>query len=98
VKNQGLGDAADSFVRFFLVLMAGAAPIKNIPEVVAVGPLVHGASRSINATVTVPSGTPPATYLIQACVDKANLVAESSDENNCGTSSVRSKCSNARKT
>lgn len=86
VKNQGLGDAADSFVRFFLVLMAGAAPIKNIPEAVPVGALVHGASRSINATVTVPTGTPVGIYLIQACVDKANLVAESSDENNCGTS------------
>jgi uncharacterized membrane protein len=42
--------------------------------------------KTVTATVTVPSTTPPGTYYVQACADVAKAVVESSDSNNCGTS------------
>ena len=36
VKNQGYADAAASSLRFSLVVSAGAAPIKKLPEIVQV--------------------------------------------------------------
>jgi CARDB len=46
-----------------------------------------GTQQTVTATATIPLGTRTGTYVVQACVDAAKLVAEASDDNNCGTSS-----------
>jgi subtilase family serine protease len=87
VKNQGTADAGSSSLKFSLVLTPAAAPIKKLPEVVAVpGPVVAKDEKTVTATVTVPNNTPLGKYFVQACADVTNAVVESSDSNNCGTS------------
>ena len=86
VRNQGLGDAGPSSLRFALVVTPTAAPIKRMPEIVPVVAVPHGAAREAAATVTIPLRTPPGIYHVQACVDTTNVVVESSNVNNCGTS------------
>ena len=86
MKNQGLGDAGPSHLKFSLVVSQGAAPIKKLLESVAVPAVPHGDSKVVTAPLTVLRATPLGTYLVVACVDSLNEVAESSNENNCWTS------------
>jgi hypothetical protein len=85
VKNQGLGAAGASSLKFSLVLTSGAAPIKKMPEIVPVVAVATGVRQPTTATVTIPRLTPVGVYFVQACADLKE-VAESSEENNCGTS------------
>ncbi len=86
VRNQGFANAAASTVKFSLVVAPGAAPKKNLLESQAVPAVALGGKQTVQPTATIPSGTKPGTYVVQACVDTAKLVLETSDENNCGTS------------
>jgi subtilase family serine protease len=88
VRNQGHGDAGASSLRFSLVISPGAAPIKKMPEIVPVLAVPHGTATQAAATVTIPPLTPIGTYHVQACVDIDNVVVESSNANNCGTSAA----------
>ena len=87
VRNQGFVDASASAVKLSLVVTPGAAPTKTIPEAPAVPAVLKDGKQTVQATVTIPSGTPVGTYVIQGCVDAAKLVKETSDDNNCATSS-----------
>jgi subtilase family serine protease len=86
VRNQGLGDAGASAVKFSLVLSPGAAPITKITGTVPVVPVARGKKEPATAIATIPNKTPPGTYFVQACADWLKEVEESSEENNCGTS------------
>ena len=86
VKNQGFANAAGSTVKLSLVVSPGAAPVKTLLESQAVPAVAQSGKQTVVPTATIPSGTPPGTYVVQACVDPGKLVPESSDENNCGTS------------
>jgi subtilase family serine protease len=87
VKNQGFADAAASVVKLSLVVAPGtAAPIKTLLE--SPVPAVAVADKqTVVVTATIPnSGVPAGDYVVVACVDSAKLVPETTDENNCGTS------------
>lgn len=86
VKNQGLADAGSSFLRYSLVKTLGAAPIKNIPELVSVPALAPGVPRPTTMTVAIHPKMPLGVYFVLACVDQGDIVVEYSDENNCRTS------------
>jgi subtilase family serine protease len=86
VKNQGFAAAAGSTVKLSLVVSPGAAPEKTLVESQAVPAVALSGQQTVQPTATIPSGTTPGTYVVQACVDAVKLVKEMSDENNCGTS------------
>jgi len=86
VKNKGLGDAGASTTKFYLVTTPGAAPVKNLNGTQAVPPVPHGTKQTLQTTVGVFSDTPPGTYFVLACADSGKVVAETDDDNNCGTS------------
>src|SRR5262245_56139355 len=85
VKNAGVADAAASAITFALVNTKGTArPLTGTQAVTLLGP---GASTSTQTTVTVPLGTPFATYTALVCIDAAGVVPEGSDTNNCTSAS-----------
>jgi len=87
VKNQGFANAGASTIKLLLVVAPGtAAPTKTLPESPAVPAVAQAGKQTVVPTATIPSSTPPGTYVVQACVDAVKLVPEFSDENNCGTS------------
>ena len=86
VRNQGLGAAGASTVKFSLVLSPGAAPIQKIPGTVPAPAVAAGKKEPAVATITIPTSTPPGSYFVRACVDWLNGVDETSNENNCGIS------------
>ena len=57
-----------------------------MPEIVPVVAVAPGVRQPTTATVTVPRTTPVGVYFVQACADWLKEAAESSEENNCGTS------------
>ena len=80
-RNAGVADAAASTITFALVNTAGTArPLTGAQAVPILG---AGASTSTQTTVTVPLGTPFATYTVLVCIDAAGVVPEASDLNNC---------------
>jgi subtilase family serine protease len=88
VKNQGVGTAGVSTVRYYLstdtlkggdTLLAGAR---------SVGTLVAQGISTGTVTVTVPSGMALGTYRVLACADDLKTVAESSEANNCSASAT----------
>ncbi len=81
VQNAGVGDADASTITFALVNAAGTVRILNGTQAVPV--LASGSSIPTQTTVTVPAGTPFATYTARACIDAADDVPEASDTNNC---------------
>ena len=87
VKNQGFANAAASTVKLSLVVAPGtAAPIETL-LVSPVPPIGQGAKETVVVTATIPlTGVPLGDYVVVACVDAVKLVAETTDENNCGTS------------
>ena len=88
VKNQGFANAAGSTVKLSLVVTPGtAAPVKTLLDIPG-GARRRPERPADGAARPRPSrqGTPAGTYVVQACVDTVKLVAETSDENNCGTS------------
>jgi uncharacterized membrane protein len=87
VKNQGFANAPASAVKLSLVVAPGtAAPIKTLAESSAVPPVPQAGKQTVPVTVTIPSSVPPGDYVVVGCVDSAKLVPETTDENNCGTS------------
>jgi subtilase family serine protease len=56
------------------VLLTGTRTVKSLPA---------GATASGSTTVTVPSATPPGTYLLLACTDDFGVVGERDETNNC---------------
>jgi subtilase family serine protease len=81
VQNAGVVDADASTITFALVNAAGTA--RALTGTQAVPVLAARSSTSTQTTVTVPAGTPFATYTVRACIDAADDVPEASDANNC---------------
>ena len=82
VKNAGVADAAASTITFALVNTAGTArPLTGAQAVAVLGP--GSSTPPTQTTVTVPLGTPFATYSVLVCIDAAAVVPEASDANNC---------------
>lgn len=91
VRNQGPGNAGASALKMSLVTTPGAAPIKNIAGVYDVPAVAPAGKQQVAVTATIPSNTPLGTYLVQSCVDTLKAVTETSESNNCGTSTVAIK-------
>jgi len=82
VKNAGVADAAASTITFALVNTAGTVrPLTGQQAVPVLGPGVS--TSTTQTTVTVPLGTPFASYSALVCIDAAGVVPEASDLNNC---------------
>ena len=81
VQNAGVGDAGASTITFALVNAAGT--VRSLTGTQSVPVVASGTSTSTQTTVTIPSGTPFATYTARACIDAAGVVPEDFDTNNC---------------
>ncbi|HMK31332.1 MAG TPA: CARDB domain-containing protein, partial [Terriglobales bacterium] len=84
VLNQGAGNAAASYVGYYL----SSTPTKTGSSVQlganrSVPALAAGASSSGLATVTIPLNTAAGSYYLIACADQYSYVKESDETNNC---------------
>jgi subtilase family serine protease len=84
VRNQGTVTASGSTTHYYLSADAQKSPddrlltgLRSIPT------LAPGTAATQTVTVTIPSATPPGTYVLLACADDTKLVAESDEGNNC---------------
>lgn len=89
-RNQGLVRAGSSSTRYYLSLDgtrgAGDRLLSGTHSVPALDP---GASHAVAAlTVTVPSSTPPNSYVLLACADDYARVNEVGGDNNCRAASA----------
>jgi probable HAF family extracellular repeat protein len=94
VKNAGTGPARGSTTRYYL----SADPVRSANDQRltgsrAVSTLAAGSRSAGTATVTIPGGTPRGRYVLLACADDFQAVAESNEADNCrasaGTVQVR---------
>jgi subtilase family serine protease len=81
-KNQGPGSAAASRTAFYLSANAalGAGDVLLGSRPVAV--LLPNSSSTIQATLTIPGGTPAGTYYLIAVADDGGAVPETNEANN----------------
>jgi probable HAF family extracellular repeat protein len=94
VENAGTGPAGGSTTRYYLstdgTRSGDDRPLAGSRTVSAVA---AGARSAGTATVTIPGGTPPGRYVLLACADDLQAVAESDEADNCrasaGTVKVR---------
>jgi len=84
VKNQGEGDAPASTVKFLLVNTVTGVP-KNLNGTKDYAIIRPGSTNSQQRIVIVYLDTDPGTYVVQACADSLDVVAEASETNNCFT-------------
>ena len=84
VKNQGESDALPSTVKFLLVNTVSGVP-KNLDGTKDYALIHPGSTSTQQRIVTVSADTPVGTYVVQACADALNVVAEASETNNCLT-------------
>jgi subtilase family serine protease len=90
VRNNGLLDAPASTLKLRLV-STGATPLQTgLTGDAAVPPIPTAAKVIVRVASVVDDDTEPGTYFVQACTDYSNVVAESSEKNNCtlGTETV----------
>ena len=82
--NLGDGDAAASTTAFYLSAddVVDGGDIR-LADTLAVGSLPAGGASADSAVLTVPGDTPVGAYLLLACADDTNTVAESDEANNC---------------
>ena len=84
VANQGAATAGTSTTRYYLSRDAQkSAADALLAGTHAVPALAPGASSTRTLTVTIAAGTPPGTYVLLACADDGQVVAEDSETNNC---------------
>ena len=89
-RNAGTVASGASTTRYYLSVDA----VKNAGDTLLVGSravpgLAAGAATSpATITVTIPSTTPPNTYLLLACADDLNTVVETTETNNCKASAT----------
>ena len=84
VRNQGTVTASGSAIRYYLSADAQKSPDDRLLTGSRSAPtLAPGAASTQTVTVTIPSATPPGTYVLLACADDAKVVAESDEGNNC---------------
>jgi subtilase family serine protease len=84
VRNQGLLSAGASTTRYYLSTDAlKGTGDRLLTGSRAVASLAPGAASTSTVTVTVPTATPPGTYLLLACADDLKVVVESDEGNNC---------------
>jgi hypothetical protein len=90
VRNQGFGSAASSTLRYYLSLdtvrNSGDVRMQGSRSVPA---LVPGAYSSGMVYVGIPSTLATGYYYVIGCADDLSVVAESSNTNNCRTSTSR---------
>jgi subtilase family serine protease len=87
VKNQGGGDASPTTTKILLVDPA-TGTTKNLKGTQALSALGAGVTRSMTSTLTVYSDTAPGTYVVRACADSTEKLAEDSEVNNCRDSAA----------
>jgi subtilase family serine protease len=87
VRNQGLVTAGASTIRYYLSAdgQKGAGD-RLFTTKRAVASLAPGAASSKTMTLTIPTTTPPGTYVLLACADDLGAVVESDEQNNCRAS------------
>jgi subtilase family serine protease len=90
VSNEGTGAAGAFMIKYYLSL----EPVKSGAAVPLGGSrslagLAASASSSGTVTVTIPSAMPLGSYLLLACADDDDDVAEQSEANNCRSSTAR---------
>ena len=82
MKNQGESDAPASTLKFLLVNTVSGAP-KNLDGTKDYALIHPGLTSTQQRIVTVFADTPVGTYVVQACADSLNVIAEASETNNC---------------
>lgn len=87
VKNQGEGDTVPSTMKYLLVNSTTGAT-KNLNGTMDYGVIRSGASLSLQRIVTVYADTPVGVYVVQACADSLDVVVETSETNNCFTTTA----------
>jgi subtilase family serine protease len=86
--NSGPGPAGVSTTRYYLstdpILDAGdtALGFRSVPA------LQSGGSNKGSVNVTIPSATPPGTYIVIAKADADSVVAETNENNNTNTHQI----------
>jgi hypothetical protein len=86
-RNQDAVPSGASTTRYYLSLDGAKGTGDTLlTGTRAVPGLAAGAASSATVTVTVPSSTPIATYVVLACADDLNGVVEGSEANNCRAS------------
>jgi subtilase family serine protease len=88
VHNQGTAAASASTTQYYLSLNRKKSKTDiRFSATRLVQALGIGASSSGSVVVTVPAGTPVATYFVLACADDTKSTPESDEQNNCRASS-----------
>ncbi len=87
VKNQGEGDAPPSTLKFLLVHTV-SGQTKNLNGTKDYALIQPGLTSLQQQLVTVFPETTPGTYVVQACADSLDVVAEVSETNNCFSSTA----------
>jgi subtilase family serine protease len=82
VKNQGEADAPASTLKFLLVDTVSGTP-KNLNGTKDYALIHPGSTSTQQQIVTVSADTLVGTYVVQACADSLNVIAEASETNNC---------------
>jgi subtilase family serine protease len=86
VRNDGSGPAPATQTKFYLFGGPGGTTRKNLKGVQAVPGLTAGASASPVAALKIFDDTIPGTYVLEACADGPELLAEIDENNNCSRS------------
>jgi subtilase family serine protease len=87
VKNLGEGDAPPSTTKYMLVHTVTGAT-KNLNGTMDYGVIRPGTTSSLQRVVTVFADTPVGVYVVQASSDSLDVVVETSETNNCFTTSA----------
>ncbi len=87
VKNVGTINAGPSNTKYYLVSTSDGTTRKDLKGGTSVPQLNKGQAFSIQETLTVRGETVPGTYRAQACADSDKVVVETSEDDNCLTSS-----------
>jgi CARDB len=88
VQNQGTAAAIASTTQYYLSLnIKKSKSDVRFSATRSVPALGIGASSGGSVVVTVPAGTPVASYFVLACADDTKSIPESNETNNCRASS-----------
>lgn len=88
VRNRGTArPEVASRVRYYLSSDRVRGDDRKLAGYLSTPRLAPGASRSAEATLTIPAATPSASYYVIACADGTSLVRESREGNNCRATS-----------
>jgi subtilase family serine protease len=90
VRNQGTGGAAASTTRYYLsVDTVRSSDDRLLGGSRAVPALAAGAQSTGTASVKVGNAVPVGSYFLLACADATDVVAETTDANNCVASATK---------